>query len=134
VILLSTWVYNHLKMSITCVGMLLGLPHLQMAGWRGINSLNLNYSRWIESWLFLSSSAPDNAVRSEHVQCPGHVSRLLRAATVDHWKIYCRPLARLSGEHRTVRCYNTRESNSWSSLRKLSSAHQTCLVRHESAG
>jgi hypothetical protein len=36
-------------MSITYVGMMLGLPHLQMAGLRGINSLPLNYSRWIES-------------------------------------------------------------------------------------
>jgi hypothetical protein len=26
-------------MSITCVGILLGLPHLQMASWKGINSL-----------------------------------------------------------------------------------------------
>jgi hypothetical protein len=33
VILLSTWVYEHLEMSIQCLGMLLGLPHLQMAGW-----------------------------------------------------------------------------------------------------
>jgi hypothetical protein len=38
VILLSPWVFEHLEMSIACVGMLLGLPHLQMAGWRGINS------------------------------------------------------------------------------------------------
>jgi hypothetical protein len=29
-------------MSITCVGMLLGLPHPQMAGWRGINILPSN--------------------------------------------------------------------------------------------
>jgi hypothetical protein len=33
VILLSTWVYEYLEMSITCIGMLLGLPHLQMTGW-----------------------------------------------------------------------------------------------------
>jgi hypothetical protein len=33
VILISTWVFEHLEMSITCVGMLLGLPHLQMASW-----------------------------------------------------------------------------------------------------
>jgi hypothetical protein len=24
-------------MSIACIGMMLGLPHLQMVGWRGIN-------------------------------------------------------------------------------------------------
>jgi hypothetical protein len=33
VILLSTWVFEHLEMSTICLGMLLGLPHLQMAGW-----------------------------------------------------------------------------------------------------
>jgi hypothetical protein len=33
VILLSTWVYEHLEMSILCVGMLLGLPHHEMTGW-----------------------------------------------------------------------------------------------------
>jgi hypothetical protein len=33
VILLSTSVYEHLEMSILYLGMLLGLPHLQMIGW-----------------------------------------------------------------------------------------------------
>jgi hypothetical protein len=33
VILLSTWVYEHLEMSIICLGMLLGLSHLGMSGW-----------------------------------------------------------------------------------------------------
>jgi hypothetical protein len=32
VILLSTWVYEHLKMSTICLDMLLGLPHLGMVG------------------------------------------------------------------------------------------------------
>jgi hypothetical protein len=40
-------------------GMLLGLPRLQMAGWRGIYSLPLNYSRWTEKLLLLSLDAPD---------------------------------------------------------------------------
>jgi hypothetical protein len=26
-------VYEHLKMSTICVGMLIGFPHLQMPGW-----------------------------------------------------------------------------------------------------
>jgi hypothetical protein len=47
-------------MSTICLSMLLGLPHLQMAGWRGINSLPLNYSHWIEKLLLLSSGAPDS--------------------------------------------------------------------------
>ena len=33
VIILSTSVYEHLEMSILYLGMLLGLPHLQMASW-----------------------------------------------------------------------------------------------------
>jgi hypothetical protein len=32
-ILLRTWVYEHLEMSILCLGMLFGLPHLEMADW-----------------------------------------------------------------------------------------------------
>jgi hypothetical protein len=51
-----------MKISIACVGMLHGLPHLQMPGGRGINSLPLNYSRWTEKLLFLSLSAPDSPV------------------------------------------------------------------------
>jgi hypothetical protein len=33
VIILSTWVFEHLEMSTICLGMLLGLPHLKMARW-----------------------------------------------------------------------------------------------------
>jgi hypothetical protein len=33
VILLSTCVFEHMEMSIACIGMLLGLPHLQMPDW-----------------------------------------------------------------------------------------------------
>jgi hypothetical protein len=120
-------------MSIKCVGMLLGLPHLQMVGWRDINILPLNYSRWTKRWLFLSSGAPDSSVHIGHVRCLGHVSRPLRATTVDRWKIRCQPLARLFGAHQTVRCYSTRESSLWSSLYRLSDAHRTCPVLHQSA-
>jgi hypothetical protein len=28
-------VFEHLEVSTTCIGMFLGLSHLQMAGWRG---------------------------------------------------------------------------------------------------
>jgi hypothetical protein len=65
--------------------MLLGLPHLQMASWRGINSLPLNYSHWTEKLLLLSSGAPDNLVHTGLVWCPGNVSRPLRSVAVDHW-------------------------------------------------
>jgi hypothetical protein len=47
-ILLSTLVFEQLEMSTSCIGMLLGIPHLQMIGWKGINRLPLNYNRWTE--------------------------------------------------------------------------------------
>jgi hypothetical protein len=119
-ILLSTWVLEHLEMSIICVGMLLGPLHLQMVCWRGINSLPLNYSRWAEKLLLLSSGAPDSPVHIGHVRCPGRVNQSLRSVVVDRWS---RPLSRLSESTRLR-----------TSLNRLSGAHQTCAVRHQSAG
>jgi hypothetical protein len=72
-----------------------------------INSLSLNYRRWIEKMLLLSPGAPDSLVHIRHVRCPSHVSRPLRFVAVNCWS---RPLARLSGAHRTIQCYSTRES------------------------
>jgi hypothetical protein len=103
VILLSTWVYKHLEISITCVGMLLGLPHLEMAGWRGINSLPSIIAVGQKAGCFCHWM-------HQTVRCPGHICRPLRVAAVDRWMIYCRPLARQFGAHRTVRCYSSRES------------------------
>jgi hypothetical protein len=81
-------------MSILCLGMLLGLPRLQMAGWRDIYSLH-NSSRWIESSSFLSTGAPDR-----HCSLFGAL-----ATSADRWVCSSRPLdptvgstvARLSG-------------------------------------
>jgi hypothetical protein len=52
VILLSTWVFEHLEMSRICLGMFLGLPYLKMAGWDVFIAFPLNYSRWTESCCF----------------------------------------------------------------------------------
>jgi hypothetical protein len=50
VILLSTWVFEHLEMSTTCIDMFLGLTRLQMAGWvKYIYRPQLKYSRWIKA-------------------------------------------------------------------------------------
>jgi hypothetical protein len=46
VILLSTWVFEHLQMSTICLGMLLGLPHLEMTGWGCIYRPQHKSSRW----------------------------------------------------------------------------------------
>jgi hypothetical protein len=72
-------------MSTICLGILLGLPHLQMAAWWGIYSLHHNSSHWTEKLLLLSSGAPDSPVHTRHVRCPGHVSRPLRSVAVDCW-------------------------------------------------
>jgi hypothetical protein len=102
VILLSTWVFEQLEISITCIGMLLGLPHLQMADWRGINSLPLNYSHWTESWLLYLRARWQSGA---HQTCP--VPRP-RQSIVEVCS--SRPLARLSGAQRTIRCYSAQES------------------------
>jgi hypothetical protein len=93
VILLSTWVFELLEMCTICLGMLLGLSHLRMAGWGGIYSPNPQTSRWTERSSFLSSGAPDRncAVSGVH-----HVSRPLASVAVDRWirplpTVWCTP-------------------------------------------
>jgi hypothetical protein len=56
-------VYEHLEMSILCLGMLFGLPHLEMTGWGGIYRPQPISSRWTESNTFLSTGTPDSLVR-----------------------------------------------------------------------
>jgi hypothetical protein len=46
--------------------MLLGLSHLQMAGWWAIYSLPHNSSRWTENLLLLLSGAPYSPVHTKH--------------------------------------------------------------------
>jgi hypothetical protein len=98
VILLSTWVCEHLKMSIICLGILLGLPHLQMASWWGIYSLPHNSSHWTKNDCFC---------RWAHrtVRCPSHASRPLRSVAGDRW---VQPLPKQSGAHRTLWWYSPR--------------------------
>jgi hypothetical protein len=57
-ILLSTWVYELLEMSILCLGMLLGLPNLEMACWGGIYRPQHNSSRWRKAAAFYGT--PDS--------------------------------------------------------------------------
>jgi hypothetical protein len=73
-------------MSITCVGMLLGLPHIKMAGRRGINSLPLKYSRWTESRLFYH--------RAHWICLVSYPCQpTIEGAATDRWEDCCRPLA-----------------------------------------
>jgi hypothetical protein len=87
--LLCTCVLELLEMCLYAWNMFLVLHTLQMAGWRGINRPQSKTSRLDREQTFLSAVALDSPV-------PCHVSR---------------PLARLSGAHRTVRCFSSRESN-----------------------
>jgi hypothetical protein len=70
VILLSTWVYEHLEMSTIWLGMLLGLPHLEMASWWCIYSPQHKTSRWRKNVL----SAAHRTIRWCTGQCTVHCS------------------------------------------------------------
>jgi hypothetical protein len=91
-------------MSTICLDMLLGLPHLEMAGWGGIYRPHPPNSCWTESSSFLSTGTPDTVrcqprlptvevyssrplgpTGTQTVRCPGHVSRPLRSVAVDCW-------------------------------------------------
>jgi hypothetical protein len=52
--------WEGLDMSTIWLGMLLGLPHLEMTGWGGIYSHQLSCSRWGR---LLAMGAPDSPVR-----------------------------------------------------------------------
>jgi hypothetical protein len=55
-------------MSIICLGMLLGLPHLEMAGWDGIYRLQHKTSRWRKAATLYGT--PDSLVGSPDSPMP----------------------------------------------------------------
>jgi hypothetical protein len=56
--------WEGLSMLTRWLGMLLGLPHLEVAGWGGIYSHQPKSSRW---WSLLAKGAPDSPVRHRTV-------------------------------------------------------------------
>jgi hypothetical protein len=56
--------WEGLDMSTILIGMLLGLPHLEVAGWGGIYSHQPNCSRWRR---LLAMGTPDSPVRHRTV-------------------------------------------------------------------
>jgi hypothetical protein len=85
VILLSTWVYEHLEMSNICLGMLLGLPHLGMAGWGGIYRPQHKTSHWRKAAALCGT--PDSPVGSPDSPVP-------LSGAHSRWVWHCRwPLA-----------------------------------------
>jgi hypothetical protein len=61
--------WEGLDMSTICLDMLLGLPHLKMAGWGGIYSHQPSCSRWGR---LLAMGAPDSLMRNRTgtIPCP----------------------------------------------------------------
>jgi hypothetical protein len=87
--------WEGLDMSTIWLGMLLGLPHLEVAGWGGIYSHQPNYSRWRR---LLAMGAPESPVHHRTVSGapPRHpVVRAWSWSTVGGYALMW---------HRTVRC------------------------------
>jgi hypothetical protein len=102
VILLSTCMYEHLEMFILCLGMLLGLPHLQMASWRVFITSPHNCKRWIEAASFCRQ-----AHRISTVHCPAPWPRQSTVGVCSSRSLDP-TVPRQSGAHRTVRCCSPR--------------------------
>jgi hypothetical protein len=75
--------WEGLSMSSRWLGMLLGLPHLEVAGWGGIYSHQPKCSRW---WSLLG--APDSPVRHRTVSgaSPRHLV-VMPLSLVDRWRL-----------------------------------------------
>jgi hypothetical protein len=67
VILLSTWEFELLEMCTICLGMLLGLPHIEMADWGCIYSPQHRSSRWRKAAAICGT--PDSPVVHRIVHC-----------------------------------------------------------------
>jgi hypothetical protein len=92
-------------MSTICLGMSLGLPPLEMAGWGCIYSPQHKYSRWRKAAAFCGT--PDSSVvhRTAHCSLSGAPSRCPEQVIVGAAGF---PHRTVRSSHRTVR---------WSSLR-----------------
>jgi hypothetical protein len=89
-----------MEMSTICLGMLLGLPHLQMAGWGVFIVLPLNYSRWTESCCFYRQ-----AYRT--VRCTPDMHYSLSVGVCSS-RLLDSTVARLSSAHRIIQYYSPR--------------------------
>jgi hypothetical protein len=76
--------------------MLLGLPHLEVAGWGGIYSHQPNCGRWRR---LLAMGAPDS------VRCAATSSCRYGLELVDHWRLCPHVAPDSLVSHRTVWCH-----------------------------
>jgi hypothetical protein len=99
-------VFEHLKMSTICLGMLLGLPHLEMAGWGCIYSPNTNIVVGEKLLLSVSHRIVRWCTGQRTVACPVRLAVALSEQVTVGAACFSHRTVRSS--HRTVR---------WSSLR-----------------
>jgi hypothetical protein len=88
--------WEGLDMSTIWLGMFLGLPHIEVAGWSGIYSHQPNCSRW---WSLLAMGTPDSPVRHWIVSGAPPRHPVVRAWS---WSIVGGFVLMW---HRTVRCH-----------------------------
>ena len=124
--------FEHLEMSTICLGMLLGLPHLRMAGWGCIYSPQHNCSRWRKAAALCGTPDSPVCTGQRTVACPVRLAVAcptpVRAG--DRWRRRLRvppgtsrwaAVPRCTGQsgvwapdspvcHRTVRCSTHRQS------------------------
>jgi hypothetical protein len=96
-------VFEHLEMSTICLGMLLGLPHLEMAGWGVFIAPNTKLAVGGKLLLSVVHRTVWWGHRTVRCPCPVHLSiRVVRAG--DRWRAgFTHRTVRTS--HRTVRCH-----------------------------
>jgi hypothetical protein len=118
-------------MSTICLGMLLGLPHSEMAGWGYLQTPPTIITIGQKQQLSVDGrTGQSGAHRTSTVHCPVpyHVSRPLGSVAIGRW---IRQLPRLSDAHRTVWCYSPRapivglSAQTGRCPTRQSSAHQT---------
>jgi hypothetical protein len=138
VILLSTWVCEHLEISTICLSMLLGLPDLEMAD-RGVfiaspTIIDVGQKQQLSVDGRTGQSGAHRTCTVHH-PVPCHVSQSFGFVEVDRW---IQPLPRLSVAHRTVRCYSPRAPVVGLSAQTIRcpTRHVTvhCPVCHQCAG
>jgi hypothetical protein len=88
--------WEGLDMSTIWLGMLLGLPHLEVAGWGGIYSHQPNCNRWRR---LLAMGAPDS------VRCAATSPCRSGLELVHRWRLCPHATPDSPVPHRTVRCH-----------------------------
>jgi hypothetical protein len=106
-------------MSILCLGMLLGLPHLQMPGWGVFIASPHTSSRLTERSSFLSTGAPDKHCSLSGAQPRQPTIEVCSSRSLDPF------VARVFCAHWTVRCCSPRAPDVGLSVQTVRVSHRT---------